>query len=1127
MEYGFIFGGAGTGKTAYIYRYLTEEALKHPEKKYVLFVPEQNTLRAQQELIACSKRHGMINLDVLSFQLLAYRVFEELGVQKPDILDEMSRSMLLRASCRKAAEGLRLYQGRLDQAGFIQRLKSAFSEFYQYDVTPEKLQAWSESTQNRLLSAKLSDLGIIFAAFNSMLSDRSTVAEALPLLLLRYLERSELLQDAELIFDGYTGFTPVQLRILGSLMGKAASLRFAVTIPGDAHPYRRDGGREAVSDLFWLSRETVAKVAELAEKNGLRRLPDISFSKTYCDPELSCRVCRDPKEEVQLLTEEIRRLMAGASEKTGLRLRDMAVAVSDPAGYGPLIREAFEAAGIPYFMDDKADGRQSVLAECVREALGVLREGYSFESVLRYLRNPLIQKDRDTIDCMDNYIRALGIRGRKGYEACWERTMRYGEALDLDRLNACREQALSPLFRLQDRMAKGSHKVSDRIGALLEWLSESGAAEALEPFCRKLEEAGFLQEAAENRRFYQLVLTLFVRMETVLGKEKLSLKEFEAVLSAGFTELKAGMIPEVMDRVVIGDLKRSRFDGIRVLFMLGMNDGLFPSAVSGGGIFTDREREELLCAEQAELAPADREDSCIQRFYLYLAMKKPRQSLCISYSRSDMQGKQRKPSPALADIREEAERSGRSLVRQERPPEGIFREEEGLLTLAGAFSAGRYEDRQVQTLYNLLRRRGFGAQAERLLRASAFCRREEKLDRETALSLYGETLYGSVTRLEQYGKCPFSHFLRYGLLLRERQEFDLAALDIGNLYHGAIEKAFRRLREEGKGLSELSEEALSQLAERCVEETAADYNNGIMDSSARNRYLLERVSRVTGRTLWALGEQFRRGDFRLYGCELPFCVEAEGMSLQGRIDRMDLCETESRAYVRVIDYKSGSTRFDLSLLFAGLQLQLAAYMNIAVETARAQFAAKGKEVAPAGIFYYHIGDPVLDYDREATEESRRQSLLRSLRLNGLASEEADSLYHMDHALTGEGSAESDVIYAKQKNGALEARGSQAAPEEMLSQLSSYAKDRMEELSGEILSGRIAVRPCRKGQDTACDFCPYHSVCGFDRRLSGYGFRDLRSVSKEAVQEELWKRYGKKEKRKGEADEMDTETAERH
>ena len=150
MEYGFIFGGAGTGKTAYIYRYLTEEALKHPEKKYVLFVPEQNTLRAQQELIACSKRHGMINLDVLSFQLLAYRVFEELGVQKPDILDEMSRSMLLRASCRKAAEGLRLYQGRLDQAGFIQRLKSAFSEFYQYDVTPEKLQSWSESTQNRL-----------------------------------------------------------------------------------------------------------------------------------------------------------------------------------------------------------------------------------------------------------------------------------------------------------------------------------------------------------------------------------------------------------------------------------------------------------------------------------------------------------------------------------------------------------------------------------------------------------------------------------------------------------------------------------------------------------------------------------------------------------------------------------------------------------------------------------------------------------------------------------------------------------------------------------------------------------------------------------------------------------------
>ena len=1094
--YGFIFGAAGTGKTTYIYRYLAQEAEKHPEKQYYLFVPEQNTLKAQQELCRYGKTHGLLNLDVLSFQLLSWRVMEELGIRRPDILDEMSKSMLLRASLRKVSDRLVLYGGKADRPGFIAQLKSAFSEFYQYDMTPEKLLEIRNRTKNPMLGAKLSDLREIFLAFQESLGERSAVAEEIPLILLRNIFRSELLSGAEVIFDGYTGFTPVQLRIIDAIMTQAESLRFSLTVSREARPYQRDLSLGAETDLFWLSKETVAKLCTLGEKNGLKRMEDLWFEESHCRPEIRIRQARDPREEVRILTDSIDALV----RKEGFRYREIAVAVSELGEYRLLLKEALQEAGIPFFMDDKTDGGKSVLAEFLRAALAVLAESWSSGAVLRYLRNPLVQKDRELTDLLDNYVRGRGIRGRKAFLEEWDRSVRGMEDLNLKKLNEYKAEALGPLLTLGERMGKGSHTVAERLRALTEHLEESGAARALEAFCRELEEEGFLREAEENRRFYELILTLFLRMESHLGEERLSLKDFVGILEAGFGELKAGTIPEVMDRVVAGDLKRSRFDDIRALFILGVNDGKIPSTVSGGGILTDLERQEILAGGIGELAPADRQDSCIQRFYLYLVMGKPRDRLFLSYGKNDLQGKPMKPSEVIRELQEEARDRGRELPLEEPGEDEIHSEGEALLYLAEAFSQGNYGDRKARTLYNHFRRKGQQAPAldpERLLEASVFRYRGGKLSREAAAVLYGERLYGSVTRLEQYARCPYAHFLRYGLRLMERQEFEVAALDIGNMYHNAIDLAFRSLQAARKELSELTGEELRSLSEECVRRAAEEYNNRVMQSSARNRYLLSRVRRITGRTLWALQAQLRKGDFRLYGCELPFRLDTEGMSLHGRIDRVDISEDSSRVYVKVIDYKSGRTRFDLSLIQGGLQLQLAAYMDVALERAEADFAGKGKEVLPAGLFYYHIDDPITGYEAGADREAVEKSLLRKLRMNGLAAEEPESLARLDRELENGGTVESDVIPVKLKNGEIDRRSSAAAPEELLRRLSRYASDRMRGMSREILGGNISAHPFRRGMETGCDYCPYHSVCGFDKKLPGFSCRNIRTVSKDS------------------------------
>ena len=1117
--YGFLFGAAGTGKSRYLYEYLTKEALLHPEKRYFLFVPEQNTLQAQQAICSASPRHGMLNLDVLSFQLLAYRVMEELGVKKPGILDEMSKSMLLRASIREVAGALKVYGKSIDKPGFIAQIKGAISEFYQYGMTAEKLKQLSVKTEDQHLSAKLSDLWQILSAFQARLNEEKTIPEEIPLLLLKLFGRSELLLGAELYFDGYTGFTPVQLELIARMMTQAQKLQFAVTIPKEAEPYRRARRKEEAADLFWLSRETVAKLSELGEKNGQQRLPELFFETEYNEPELFVSAAQDPREEVRLLLDRIRTLRASrggfqkasAAEQTDrFRYRQMAVTVSDLSAYQELLREAFTRAGVPFFLDERADGRLSAAARLLRSALSVLTENYSYESVLRYLRNPLVQTDRELTDRIDNYVRALGLRGRRAFSEVWDRTARTMEDMNLAELCAYRDKALSPVLLLQEEMGSGDKTVASRIQALLRFLERSSAAARTEAFCSRLSSAGFFREAEENRRFYDAVLFLFDSMKAVLSKERMPLKDFAAVLEAGFSELRAGMLPEVLDRVVIGDMKRSRFDGISVLFLLGANDGLLPSVVSGGGVFTDREREEILAEGTAELAPSDRIDSSIQRFYLYLAMKKPSSLLYLSYSKSDMQGKRLKPSVVLLDLLAEQAEKGKPVAVSEEKAEDIFTEEEALFHLAEALSAGKPEEKRARALCQYLRRKtALNGAAERLLKAAFIPDPDRSLSPETARMLYGDVLYGSVTRIEQYVKCPYAHFLRYGLRLLERQQYDIAALDIGNLYHSALELGFRELGEDGRSLSELTDGELSALSKRAVEAVSAEYNNQIMQSSARNRYLRERVGRITGRTFWALREQLRKGDFSLYGCELPFQLREGELSLHGRIDRMDVCEDRSKVYVKVIDYKSGRAKFDLSMVWQGLELQLVTYMNVALQRAAGTYGPLGKEAVPAGLFYYHIDDPVLSYEAGAAETGteRAERMLRELRLNGLVSGEEEALSHLDRELLQEGSGDSAVIPVKLKEGKIQERGSRTADEETLRNLSRFGTDKMKELSQEILSGDIGVRPYRQGQQKGCDYCPYHSVCGFDRRLPGFSYHNIQSIPKEEVLRRLSERYG--------------------
>ncbi|MCD8000683.1 MAG: helicase-exonuclease AddAB subunit AddB [Clostridiales bacterium] len=1153
MSIQLLLGGSGSGKTHRLYTDLIKDSMENPDTKYFAIVPEQFTMQTQKEIVTLHPNHGVMNIDIVSFQRLAYRVFEELAIVNPDVLDDMGKSMILRKVTGGKQKELPLYQSHLNQNGFIGQLKSMLSELYQYGITPDMLEAKIPETTSPMLRQKLEDISVIYKAFQEYIRDRYITTEEILDVLCRHLPESKLIRDSVITLDGYTGFTPVQYRLLDLFL--RYSRRVVVTVTVD--PAVPERGKRGVQDLFYMSCEMIDKLNALARQNHVKREPDIVLDEHPAvryrrgakrRAEQEARVERKAQAGQEALTvspassaldfleqnlyrysgreysgkaEEIRLVQAvnpaeeiscvvreiGKMLREGYRYRDMAVITGDIGSFAGELIHQFDASEIPYFLDDKKSILKNPMVELVRAALETIQKDFSYETMFRYLRTGLVVKPEDErkLDRLENYVIAMGIRGHKRWNTPWEGWYRGGRDLNLEELNQLREEIMAPLtafieaFREEGRTVR---TMSEAVVRLLEALSVEEKMLARESAFQEQGEFGLSKEYGQ---VYGLVVDLMDRLARLLGEEKVSRREYAEILDAGFSEIKVGLIPAAVDRIVVGDITRTRLDHIKILFFIGVNDGIVPQKKENSSLFTDKERE-FLGSHHIELAPTVRVESFRQKFYLYLALTKPEERLYLSYSAMDASGKSLRPSILLGELKKLFPQL--TAVAASAEAAGIpfsIREARGRLTRGlRNYGISREDSEFLELFRHFMMNEEQRESVEKLVDAAFYAYEERGIGKMAAKALYGTVLGGSVTRLEQYASCAYAHFLNYGLELAERQQYELAAMDIGNLFHDSIDLCFKRMKEQGGDWKTIGEEERKALVHGVVTEVTEEYGNTILKSSARNAWLARKVEKITDRTIWALAEQLKKGDFTPVGFEVSFSAadnlkamkiplsEAEALHLKGRIDRMDLCEDEEHIYVKIIDYKSGGTSFDLTALYYGLQLQLVVYMDAALEMEERR--NPDKTVIPAGIFYYNINDPVIEREGDMSPEAIDRRILKELRMNGLVNSELEVISHLDHEIE----TESDVIPVAMKNGLIQEAKSSVAGGKRFSALKRYVNEKLKTEGREILDGVVAVNPYKQGNKTACDYCPYHAVCGFDLKTSGFGFRKFKPLKSEEI-----------------------------
>ena len=1193
MGFRFVFGRAGTGKSTLCLEEIRRELrLKPWGAPLILLVPEQATYQMEVTLANTPDLGGSLRAQVLSFRRLGWRVFSETGGGQKVLIGAIGKRMLLRRILLKHRLHLKAFARSATRPGMADLLAQAIGEFKTYRIAPDDLRKVKNT--NGLLFDKLQDLALIYEEFQAALGqgirdpddELSVLAEKIPY--------APLIQGAQVWVDGFTGFTPQELEVLKIIMSTANEV--VITSPLDpvllADERQLEAGTFKVGEeLFaspWQTYQDLQRIA--AETSTLLHPPSLlENAKRYKHPwlwhlekyfftyptvaygevqshapmsnlnefpvnpesplgegiQIFSAVNR--RAEVEGVARELRRL----ARDEGLCWNEMAVMTRDLTGYHELITQVFTAYEIPHFSDHKRSVLHHPLIELIQSIPEVAESHWAYEPLFRCLKTDFFPLQRDTIDRLENYVLEHGIHGEG-----WNRNVawRYHRQWSLGQ----NEAQLATEIKFQAELNSSRQTVYDLMAPFIQrvrpsskadWLTVREVTETLYAFLERLDvpatlkkwsqkaqEKGELSEAKLHEQIWEAVIQVLDEIVAGLGEECLELEDYALILASGIEAIELGLIPPGLDQVLVGSLDRSRNPEVRVLFLLGANEGVLPARPDSDGVLDAEEREQLEKAGVA-LAPKGKAQTFEEQFFIYTALTRATEKLVVCYPLTDEEGKRLAVSPVVTRLTKLFPLSESFLGNQEEI-DHISQADFALQTYAEQLRSLR-QGEPLSPLWKATERwltqDPIRQNQVKRLQASLLTQNQEvRIQRPLARRLYGKRLKASVSRLEQFAKCPFGHYARYGLKLRERSTYQLSSPDMGEFFHALLHDFAIQLQERGLDWGKLTKEESWALVSELAEQLVPSLQHEILLSSARYRYLTHKLKRTVHHAVRVLGEHARRGIFipiqlevgfgpteTLPGVDIPLS-EDDSILLCGQIDRVDAAFLDGKVYLRILDYKSRELSLALDSIYYGLNLQLLTYLDVALQGAEVllntTLALPSLEISPesactdvatemenvfprkipAGFLYFPVLEPQLEEKIPLSSEELEQHRVKAVKVGGYLLANPRVLEAMDSSFS---TGQSDLLGLKLKKDGTFKKGSNVLTEDQFSLLSDYLHQWFRQTGEEILNGDISLSPYRRGKSTGCQYCSYKPVCHFDPYLPENRYRDLPALK----QEEIWRR----------------------
>ncbi|MFR8103821.1 MAG: helicase-exonuclease AddAB subunit AddB [Clostridia bacterium] len=1118
MSLRLVYGRAGSGKSYFCFQEIAKR-IQEGEKIYMI-TPEQFSYTAEKKLLEAANTTAVLSAEVITFQRMAYRVMQEVGGRNQTTLSDIGKSMLVYYLLGQKKKKF-TFLGKSDEN--LETIKTAITEFKKHQIKPEKIKEILEQIEDPYLAKKLEDMALIYSQYQKQIEDKYIDENDILTKLEENIEKWEAYKGATIYLDEFSGFTEQEYALIRKLLLQAKQV--TITITSDS----LEEANRPETDIFYDNKKTIGKLLNLAKENNITLDMPVYLGKLlrFQNKELQhieqnmyqipyhpypekvehmhLFLAANPYSEIEEVAKQIVMLV----NTDGYQYHDIGIITKNMDAYSSLAKAIFREYEIPVFIDEKRDLSQNILMKYILSIFDIFAQNWSYEAMFAYIKSGLVQDlEQEDIFKLENYCIQWGIKGKKWYQEDWK----YGiidekNEKEIEYLNQVRRQIIGPLLELKTRLTT-SKTVQEMTKSLYQYLIDNQIPEQLEQRIEEMKKEEMLDLANAYEESWKVLIHVLDELVLTLGDEKVGFDNYNKLLKVGLNSSSLATIPGTQDQVILGDVDRSRSHPMKAVFIIGLNDGAFPSNNKEEGFFNDTDRT-YLKEKGMELAKGTIDKLYEDNFNIYKAFMTPERELYLSYTSSDNEGKSQRPSILISKIKklfpsivEESDVVERKSSITRRKP--TF---EALLEQLRALSQGEEIDPIWYGVYEyFIQKEETKERLKQSLKGMEYSNLPEIIKPENIEKLYGKTLQTSISRLEKYQSCPFSFYLKYGLKLKEQEHYQVKMVDTGSFMHDIIDTFFETVAEEGKNVKEIDRKELEKIIEDIIQEKLALSKNYIFTSSAKFRNLTRRLKKVILKSIQYIIESLKISDFNVYGTELEFkdgkeypaikltLEDGKRVEITGKIDRVDIAKNEDGTYLRIIDYKSSVKSIDLNEVMAGLQIQLLTYLDAVTE--------KVEDSIPAGILYFNLIDPILKADRNKTDEEITAEMKKKFKMNGYILADVKVAKMMDKGLE---SGSSSVIPAYlDKSGNLSKAKSNAISREEFENLEQYIKKLVKQISREILTGKIELKPYYnpKNKKTPCEYCEYKAICQFNPRLKGNCYRYIGNLDKNAILGEL-------------------------
>lgn len=1094
MEFKLVYGRTGSGKTTYIFDEIKNK-IEQKNKIYII-VPEQFSFSVENHLLNVIEENSSINAEVLTLSRMADRVISETIGNNRVHLSKVGKSMIIYDVLDKQKNKLNFLRSSEKN---MELALNMVTELKKHNIDSALLSDTIEKIDDKYLKLKLSDANNILKVYQQRI-EQNYIDESDALnLLADNIEQTDFFNDSIIYIDEFAGFTPNEYQIIEKLCTLAKEL--TVTVCTDSLELM-DNKEDS---LFYFNSITAEKLLDIAKKTGSYiekvNLDDVKKFKNdelkflekaiYADENFvfennTTNVILDsyknPYSECENIAQKIYKIV----KEEKYRYRDIAVVMANMETYVDDIKEVFNKYNIPIFIDEKKDVNNCILIKFVVSLFNIFTSNFSYEAMFSYIKSGVLDIEEDDIFLLEKYVNKWGIRGSKWYKQDFE----YEEKNDQqDKINKIRLSIIDPILKLKNDLS-GEKTAKEINYKLYEFIEENNIQKNILKKADEFEKMGMVSVADEYRAGIEIFFNVLDEIFLIFENDKMSFDRYNKILQTGIAKSEFGRIPSSLDQVLIGDIERSKTKEIKVLFLIGVNDGVIPKIIKDEGFLNDRDRK-VLKENDVELAKDSVELLYENRFNIYKVLTIPTEKLYLSYSVADKEGKALRCSILITQIKK--------IFPEIEEHDNVIDDKHDISTAEATLDCAieeyrRYlDDDEIEQEWKdiiLWYKKNESLRINRILRGAKFSNLPEKISTENIKKMYGKTLRTSVSRLEQYRRCPFSFHMKYGLKLNEEEKFEIRSLDTGNFMHEVIDDFFEMVEQKRLDIKLIDENQLKSIVYEIVNRKMGMNKNYIFRGSPKFIVLSRRLKKVVYQSIEYIVKQLKNSKFELYGHEVEFSEKAELKPMKielddkkqvvvtGKIDRVDIAKMNDDTFVRIIDYKSSVKDIDLNQVVSGIQIQLLTYLDEIAEQENFQ---------SAGILYFNLIDTIVKADKNLSDEEIKQQLNKKFKMKGLIVADIDIVKMMDTKLAPSTYSECIPVYLD-KDGNISRSKSSVLDREKFESLQKYTKHIISDISNEIFEGNIDIKPFYNNKKTPCDYCEYRSICNFNPNFNGNVYR---------------------------------------